>query len=685
MSTPAGSYQLGIDLGTTYTAAAVAREGQIEVVGLGNRAAAIPSVIHLAGDGTILTGEAASRRAATEADRVAREFKRRIGDPTPILVGGTPYSAEALSAKLLRWVIEKVSQLEGGPPSHLTVTYPANWGPYKQELFGQAIRLAGATATTLTEPEAAAIAYAANERVARGALVAVYDLGGGTFDAAVLRKTADGFEILGQPEGIERLGGIDFDEAVVGHVRDALGGALEQIDPGDTAAMAALAQLRRECVEAKEALSSDTDTSIAVLLPNVQTDVRLTRAEFEHMIRPTLSETVEAMRRALASASVEPGQITAVLLVGGSSRIPLVAELVSDAFGRPVAVDAHPKHAIALGAAHAAALEAARADVAVRDRSGVPVTVAAGAAGVAGVAPEWPAATAAVATPVGPPPARADGTIVSGRPPRPRHPAGLDRLDGAPAGGDATTWLPPTQTRRGRSRVLWPIAAVLALAVLGAGALALWRTGLIGGADPTRDPEAPEEERAGDGGDTAQGGGDGGQEVAGQDADRDSGGDGNGGQEQGGDDQQRQLEDAGQGQDAGQGDTAAAGVEVPAGEKFVTIDGITLDGDTYVVDYTTYEYEAELPGQHVHFFFDTVPPEQAGVPGDGPWILYGGPSPFTEYTATDRPNGATQMCALVANPDHSVIAGSGTCVDLPDEQVSLAILRVNSDIFGGPR
>ncbi len=356
MSAAAG-YQLGVDLGTTYTAAAVARDGQVRMVGLGNRSSAIPSVVHLAVDGSVVAGEAADRRGPSEPDRVAREFKRRVGDPTPLLLGGAPYSAEALLGTLLDAVIARVCELEGGPPTHLAVTHPANWGPYKRELFDQCVRHAGVDATsTLTEPEAAAVAYAANERVEPGSLVGVYDLGGGTFDVAILRKTADGFAILGSPEGIERLGGIDFDEAVVGYVRTALGGALERVDPADPANLRALTRFRRECIEAKEALSTDSETVIPVLLPGVQTEVRLTRAEFERMIRPALETTLDAMRRALVTAAVEPEQISTVLLVGGSSRMPLVAELVSNAFGRPIAVDAHPKHAIAQGAVRAASL-----------------------------------------------------------------------------------------------------------------------------------------------------------------------------------------------------------------------------------------------------------------------------------------------------------------------------------------
>ena len=351
-----GGYSLGVDLGTTYSAAAVQRDGQAQIVSLGTRSGAIPSVVYLNDDQTMTTGEAADRRGITRPDRVARGFKRRLGDTTPILLGGSPHSAESLMAKLLRAVVDKVAELEGGPAAHVAVSLPANWGPYKRELLDQAIRLAGLSeVTVLTEPEAAAIHYAATEHLPVGEIVAVYDLGGGTFDAAVLRRTEAGFEILGQPEGIERLGGIDFDAAVFEHVRAALGGRLESLDVDDPAAIAAAARLRQECVDAKEALSADPEVGIPAVLPNVVTEVRLTRPELETMIRPALAETIGSLQRAMESAGVTPEEVSRVLLVGGSSRIPLVAEMVSGAFGRPVAIDAHPKHAVALGAAVAAA------------------------------------------------------------------------------------------------------------------------------------------------------------------------------------------------------------------------------------------------------------------------------------------------------------------------------------------
>jgi hypothetical protein len=99
---------------------------------------------------------------------------------------------------------------------------------------------------------------------------------------------------------------------------------------------------------------------------------------------------------------------------------------------------------------------------------------------------------------------------------------------------------------------------------------------------------------------------------------------------------------------------------------YVRINNITVnDTGNYVVDYETFGYTEVLPGMHVHFFFNTVPPEQAGSPGSGPWQLYGGPRPFTKYREVDRPADATQMCVLVANPNHSIILNSGNCVNLP--------------------
>jgi len=341
-------YSLGIDLGTTYTAAAIRRGDVVEVVQLGTHGAAIPSVVLMRDDGSVLTGEAAEFRALSEPGNVAREFKRRTGDSTPILLGGRPQGVASIMARLLRSVVELVSEREGEAPSVVVITHPANWGEFKIDVLRQAARMAEIeNAEFVSEPEAAAIQYAAMERMPDGATIAVYDLGGGTFDAAVLQKTESGFKVLGPPEGIERLGGIDFDVAVLHFVTSSL-----EID---TAALesdyAGLSRLRADCIAAKEALSTDVDVTIPVMLPDIREDVRLTRTEFEELIRPAIDETVAALKRAITAAGITAADLHAVLLVGGSSRIPLVAEIVGSALNQAVAIDTHPKHAVAMGAA----------------------------------------------------------------------------------------------------------------------------------------------------------------------------------------------------------------------------------------------------------------------------------------------------------------------------------------------
>jgi actin-like ATPase involved in cell morphogenesis len=354
------SYWLGIDVGTTFTAAAVCRPeagraGVAEVVALGTGSAAVSSVVYSAPDGQVVVGEAAERRAVTDPDRVVREFIRRVGDEVPMVVGGRAQSAPEVAARVLGWVVDRVAQHQGGPAAGIVVTHPAGWGPYKISTMTAAVRAAGLTSVLwCPAPEAAAAGYAVAQRVESGRTIAVYDLGGGTFDAAVVSHTGAGtWQLVGVPQGLETLGGADFDDAIMGHVLAAVP-ALARLDAEDPATLAATAALRRECIKAKETLSADTEVTIPVLAPGVQAQVRLVRAEFEEMIRPLVAQTVEVLRRALRCAAVQPADLDAVLLVGGSSRVPLVAQLVSAELGRPVTIDTDPQTTIALGAARRA-------------------------------------------------------------------------------------------------------------------------------------------------------------------------------------------------------------------------------------------------------------------------------------------------------------------------------------------
>lgn len=355
-------YALGIDIGTSFTAAAVVHidaEGEVraETLPLGTRGPTVPSVIFLGDDGRVLVGEAAERRAASHPLRLVREFKRRIGDAIPLVVEELSVSAEDIFATVARWVVDRAEEREGTHPAIVCISHPANWGSYKTELVREALAGVGlADVVLVSEPEAAALHYAARERVDAGSSIAVYDLGGGTFDIAVLRKAAaDVFEVVGAPAGIDRLGGADFDEAVFRHVTAGLGEEYAALDTTDPAVLVALGRLRRECIEAKENLSFDSQTSIPVLLPGLSTQVRLVRDEFEELIERPVRHTVAFLSRTLADAHIETSSLSSIVLIGGSSRIPLISELLSAEFDLPIAVDADPKAAISLGAAAAAA------------------------------------------------------------------------------------------------------------------------------------------------------------------------------------------------------------------------------------------------------------------------------------------------------------------------------------------
>ncbi len=568
------SYALGIDLGTTYTAAATVTNGAVEIFELGDRSASIPSVVVLKEDGTLLVGEAATRRAALEPGRAASEFKRRLGDPVPVLLGGTPFSVETLSARVLQAVVASVAARQGGPPGSVAVTHPASYSAYRLELLAEACRQAGlADARLCPEPAAAAVYYSTHERVSPGEKIAVYDLGGGTFDIAVLEKGDEEFRLIGRPDGIDRLGGSDFDQAILAHVAASLEINISRLGDSE-AGRSGLWRLREDCREAKEALSADTEAVIPVSLPGVQTQVRITRAEFEAMIRPRIEETIEAMRRAVSSAGATMAQIDRVLLVGGSSRIPLVGQAVAAATGTRVMVDAHPKHAIALGAA----LIAAQARGPARD---------------------------SMAPAVAPP---AD---VGGQGPEP------GRL--APAGSRR----PSRRPSAGRLGLAGGAAAAVALGAAAAFAL-------FGGsgdedegpvaAQPMASPTAPAASPAA--ATTVQA-------------------------------------------TATIAATAATAVASPM--PSASISRITVESGRYRVDFTVGSLELRGVNNvvHVHFFWDSVPVSAAGVPGTGPWYVYGGSSPFTGYTVAERPPGARQLCVLVANPDHSIRPGTGNCVALP--------------------
>lgn len=348
------SYCLAIDVGTNRTSAATARcspDGNLVAAAfpLGRNTDNAPTAVYVA-EGELLFGDAAERRGIAHPERLIHEFKRRIGDAVPILAGDQRFTPEELYARTVTWVVDAVSEREGRQPETICVTVPVTWGSHRTELVRAAIEAEGwADIELIAEPEAAARHYESTSPLEPGHSIAVYDLGGGTFDAVILRKGRSGdLEIVGEPVGIADLGGADFDDAVFRHVL----ASAEVSPPASAPYLVPLAALRRECVAAKESLSFDSEAVVPVMLGATPATVRIMRPEFEAMIQDAVDRTTDLLADAWESAQVE---VDAILLTGGSSRIPRIAQVVSERFDRPVAIDADPKAIIALGAARAMA------------------------------------------------------------------------------------------------------------------------------------------------------------------------------------------------------------------------------------------------------------------------------------------------------------------------------------------
>ncbi|MEV1289718.1 Hsp70 family protein [Micromonospora sp. NPDC049679] len=290
--------------------------------------------------------------------RIARGFSRRVGDHVPFVIGGEPCTAQTLTAVLAMWVVERALAQEAAHPEQIVLSHPASWGTYRKDLLREALWGIGLTnVTLLPEPVTAAESHAARGFAAGSTgPLGVYALGGNGFEASVVRRATHhaGFELVGSREASEPLGGADFDEALVARVRARLGRELDQLSPADPRTRMVLTELRDECARAKEKLSVAAEADVLVQLPHRVAQVSVARAEFEELIRPALQATVETLTRVVGSCGLQPEELDGVLLLGGATRIPLVAELLAARFAGPVAVEPDPQTTAAAGAALAA-------------------------------------------------------------------------------------------------------------------------------------------------------------------------------------------------------------------------------------------------------------------------------------------------------------------------------------------
>lgn len=353
MNTPTGSYQLGIDLGTTFTSVARAENGSVEVVSLGQNKAVPPAMIFVEDDGTFVHGGMAYRRGASKPERLISDIKRRLGTTTPFLVGETNYRSEELMAAHLQWAYDGATTGRAEPDS-VVITHPACWNEQQLRSFQRAVESTTVpNVTYLSEPLAASAFYNRHAQHAEGELIGVYDLGGGTFDAAVLRKTSSGYEIVGNPAGETHLGGLDLDRTMKHLVTAKLGATWGESKAANPSAVDRVElMLERECTSAKEQLSAVETTVLPLVLPVGTAEIDVSRREFEQYIGDAVLESVGVFRRVLEGAGVRPNQLSAVLMVGGSTAIPLVRGRIGELVGADTTIFVtDPRNSVAKGAA----------------------------------------------------------------------------------------------------------------------------------------------------------------------------------------------------------------------------------------------------------------------------------------------------------------------------------------------
>ncbi|GAA0540611.1 molecular chaperone Hsp70 [Saccharopolyspora subtropica] len=349
---------LSVDLGTSNTVAVLAAHGRpprvIEVDG----SATMPSAVFAAEDGAIIVGRDAERRARLDPSRFEPNPKRRVDEGTLLLGDNIITVTDALAAVLHRVAEETTRQLGGSLPDEVRLTHPAQWGTVRRNVLLSAARLAGFTCklVLVPEPVAAAAHFASfpDRTLNPGQALAVYDLGAGTFDCAIVGATQSGFAVLAE-DGLADLGGLDVDQALLEHVGRQVSNKDPQrwqrlLRPESTADRRAQRALREDVKAAKEALSRHPQTEVP--MPEPFEDVLVTRAELEALVRPSMLRSVELLASVLRSNGMAPENLAGVYLVGGSSRLPLVASLISEQLRIvPTTLD-QPETAVALGAHH---------------------------------------------------------------------------------------------------------------------------------------------------------------------------------------------------------------------------------------------------------------------------------------------------------------------------------------------
>nr|MBP6811450.1 molecular chaperone DnaK [Saprospiraceae bacterium] len=367
---------VGIDLGTTNSLVAFIKDGQPYCVkGADGRSTLVPSVVHFAENGEIIVGDAAKEKLIPDPAHTIFSVKRLMGksfkdvqekrdyfgyqiidDDTDSLVKirvkDRFYSPVELSALILKELKTRVEAELGQSIEKAVITVPAYFNDNQRQATRDAGKLAGLDVLRIVnEPTAAALATPTlKEGQEGGGAVAVYDLGGGTFDISILQIQDGIYEVL-STNGDTFLGGDDFDRAIVEFFLEQMGRSREDLtsDPNFGQAIRLLAERAKKELSRSDFFESQLSESFKLSESSIS--LRITRAEFETLIEPFINRTLDSCRNVLRDAKLSKEQIGQVVLVGGSTRVPLVKKRVSEFFGRPVFDDLNPDEIVALGAA----------------------------------------------------------------------------------------------------------------------------------------------------------------------------------------------------------------------------------------------------------------------------------------------------------------------------------------------
>ena len=343
---------IGIDLGTTNSCVAVMEGGEPVVIANAEGGRTTPSVVAFSKNGERMVGQVAKRQAVTNADRTVSSIKRHMGTDYKVAIDDKKYTPQEISAMILRKLKADAEAYLGQPVTEAVITVPAYFNDAQRQATKDAGRIAGLDVKRIiNEPTAAALAYGVDKESEQK--IMVYDLGGGTFDVSIL-DIGDGIVEVKATNGDTHLGGDDFDQCVMDYLVSEFKKA-EGIDlSGDKVAMQ---RLKEAAEKAKIELSGVTSTNVN--LPYITADatgpkhldVTLTRAKFNELTAKLVERTMGPVRQALADAGLKASDLSKVLLVGGSTRIPAVQEAVKGITGKEGFKGINPDECVAVGAA----------------------------------------------------------------------------------------------------------------------------------------------------------------------------------------------------------------------------------------------------------------------------------------------------------------------------------------------